>query len=75
VEAVPRDPYGGFVSDLLLVEKNMQLRRLRLHAALKDNEVGTTTHLNTTNTTTNTTNANTTYTTNTTNTNTNTLSP
>jgi len=69
VEAVPRDPYGGFVSDLLLVEKNMQLRRLRLHAALKDNEVGTTTHLKTTNT-------NTTNTKNNTNTNTNdTLSP
>ena len=39
VEAVPRDPYGGFVSDLLLVEKSMQLRRMRIHAVLKDNEI------------------------------------
>ena len=39
VEAVPRDPYGGYISDLLLVEKNMQLRRRRLHAVLKNKEI------------------------------------
>ncbi len=39
VEAIPKDPYGGYVSDLLQVEKSMQLRRIRLHSVLKDNEV------------------------------------
>jgi glutamate--cysteine ligase catalytic subunit len=39
IEAVPRDPYGGYISDLLLVEKNMQLRRKRLHGVLKSNEI------------------------------------
>lgn len=39
VEAVPRDPYNGFVSNLLLVEKSMQLRRKRLHSALKPYEI------------------------------------
>ena len=39
VEAVPRDPYGGYISDLLLVEKNMQLRRRRLHAVLRNQEI------------------------------------
>jgi glutamate--cysteine ligase catalytic subunit len=43
IEAVPRDPYGGYISDLLLVEKNMQLRRKRLHAALNPNEIAPTT--------------------------------
>lgn len=43
IEAVPRDPYGGYISDLLLVEKNMQLRRKRLHAALNSNEIAPTT--------------------------------
>ena len=33
------DPYGGYISDLLLVEKNMQLRRRRLHAVLKNKEI------------------------------------
>jgi glutamate--cysteine ligase catalytic subunit len=42
IEAVPRDPYGGYISDLLLVEKNMQLRRRRLHAVLKSNEIAPT---------------------------------
>ena len=39
IEAVPRDPYGGYISDLFLVEKNMKLRRKRLHAALQKNEI------------------------------------
>ena len=39
VEAIPKDPYGGYVSDLLLVEKSMQLRRIRLHSVLNENEV------------------------------------
>lgn len=39
VETVPRNPYDGYVSTLLLVEKSMQLRRKRLHAALNDNEI------------------------------------
>lgn len=39
VEAVPRDPYSGYVSDLLNVEKSMQWRRKRLHAALKPSEI------------------------------------
>ena len=39
VEAVPRNPYGSYVSDLVNVEKSMQLRRKRLHFALKDGEV------------------------------------
>jgi glutamate--cysteine ligase catalytic subunit len=43
IEAVPRDPYGGYISDLLLVEKNMQLRRKRLHAVLRSNEIAPTT--------------------------------
>ena len=42
IEAVPRDPYGGYISDLLLVEKNMQLRRKRLHAVLRNNEIAPT---------------------------------
>jgi glutamate--cysteine ligase catalytic subunit len=42
IEAVPRDPYGGYISDLLLVEKNMQLRRKRLHAVLNPNEIAPT---------------------------------
>ena len=39
VEAVPRDPYGGHVGDLLDVEKSMKLRRKRLHLALRKDEV------------------------------------
>ena len=39
IEAVPREPYGGYISDLFLVEKNMKLRRKRLHAALHKNEI------------------------------------
>lgn len=42
VEAVPRNPYGSYVSDLMNVEKSMQLRRKRLHFALTDHEVAPT---------------------------------
>jgi glutamate--cysteine ligase catalytic subunit len=34
VESVPRNPYGSYISDLLNVEKSMQLRRKRLHSVL-----------------------------------------
>lgn len=39
VEAVPRDPYGGHVGNLFDVEKSMQLRRKRLHLALREDEI------------------------------------
>ncbi len=34
VESVPKNPYGSYLSDLMNVEKSMQLRRKRLHSAL-----------------------------------------
>jgi glutamate--cysteine ligase catalytic subunit len=39
VETVPRGPYDGFASTLLSVERSMQLRRKRLHSALRPNEI------------------------------------
>eukprot|EP01041_Mallomonas_annulata_P007504 gene7504-15355_t len=39
IEAIPKDPYTGYVSDLLKVEKTMQLRRRRLHEILQEDEV------------------------------------
>lgn len=42
VEAVPKNPYGSYISDLLNVEKSMQLRRKRLHQVLRANEVAPT---------------------------------
>eukprot|EP01038_Epipyxis_sp_PR26KG_P006684 gene6684-9168_t len=39
VEAVPRNPYGSYLSDLMNVEKSMQLRRKRLHRILQDGEI------------------------------------
>jgi glutamate--cysteine ligase catalytic subunit len=39
VEAVPRDPYGGRVGNLFDVEKSMQMRRKRLHFALRPDEI------------------------------------
>jgi glutamate--cysteine ligase catalytic subunit len=39
VEAVPRLPYGGYVSDLHGVERSLQRRRRRIHAALAPGEV------------------------------------
>jgi hypothetical protein len=42
VEATPKRPYTGFTSDLLRVERNMRLRRMRLLTVLKDNEVAPT---------------------------------
>ncbi len=35
IESVPRNPYGSYISDLLNVEKSMQLRRKRLHSVLR----------------------------------------
>ena len=42
IEAVPRDPYAGYISDLFTVERNMRLRRKRLHSVLKPNEIAPT---------------------------------
>jgi glutamate--cysteine ligase catalytic subunit len=42
VEAVPKNPYGSYISDLLNVEKSMQLRRKRLHSVLRSNEIAPT---------------------------------
>ncbi len=42
VEAVPKNPYGSYVSDLCNVEKSMQLRRKRLHQALQPDEIAPT---------------------------------
>eukprot|EP00928_Gymnodinium_smaydae_P020646 TRINITY_DN17986_c0_g1_i1.p1 TRINITY_DN17986_c0_g1~~TRINITY_DN17986_c0_g1_i1.p1 ORF type:complete len:777 (-),score=166.32 TRINITY_DN17986_c0_g1_i1:33-2363(-) len=39
VEGTPAGPYAGFAADLLRVEKNMRMRRARLLAALKPNEI------------------------------------
>lgn len=39
VEATPSIPYGNFSTDLLRVERNMNLRRRRLLAALRPNEI------------------------------------
>jgi len=39
VEAVPRDPFDGYVADLLTVERSMKLRRQRLHLALRMDEI------------------------------------
>ena len=39
VEATPHRPYTGFATDLLRVEGNMRLRRKRILAALKENEI------------------------------------
>jgi glutamate--cysteine ligase catalytic subunit len=39
IESVPKNPYGSYLSDLLNVEKSMQLRRKRLHGALDTNEI------------------------------------
>lgn len=45
VEAVPRSPFGSYVSDLPNVEKSMQLRRKRLHYVLGDKEIAPTTSI------------------------------
>lgn len=39
VEAVPKSPYGGHVGNLFDVEKSMQIRRKRLHLALREDEI------------------------------------
>lgn len=38
-KAVPRNPFGSYVSDLMNVEKSMQLRRKRLHFVLSENQI------------------------------------
>ena len=38
IEATPAKPYGGFTSDLRLVEVNMSLRRKLVNQALEDDE-------------------------------------
>ena len=42
VEATPSRPYTGYVNDLLRVERNMRLRRKRILAQLKPNEIAPT---------------------------------
>lgn len=42
LEGTPALPYGGYTSSLLQMEKNMRLRRSRLLAALKPNEIAPT---------------------------------
>eukprot|EP01031_Cornospumella_fuschlensis_P029942 gene29942-36163_t len=42
VESTPSRPYTGYTSDLARVERNMVLRRKRLLAALKENEISPT---------------------------------
>lgn len=42
VEGTPSGPYGGYTSSLVLVEKNMRLRRARLLAALAQDEIAPT---------------------------------
>eukprot|EP01035_Chromulina_nebulosa_P020933 gene20933-27133_t len=39
IETVPREPFNGYISSLLLTEKSMQLRRKRLHSHLLSNEI------------------------------------
>ena len=42
VEATPDRPYTGFTTDLLRVERNMRLRRVRMLTVLDDDEVAPT---------------------------------
>jgi len=42
IEATPNRPYSGYTSDLLRVERNMQLRRRRMLTVLKENEIAPT---------------------------------
>ena len=42
VEATPSRPYTGYTMDLLRVERNMRLRRMRMLTALAENEVAPT---------------------------------
>ena len=39
VEGTPGQPYSGYAADLLLVERNMRIRRARLLAALAADEI------------------------------------
>ncbi|CAM9584264.1 unnamed protein product, partial [Phaeothamnion confervicola] len=42
IEGTPKRPYRGFTTDLLRVERNMRLRRKRLLAVLRPNEIAPT---------------------------------
>ncbi|KAL3803173.1 hypothetical protein HJC23_003448 [Cyclotella cryptica] len=42
VEATPSRPYNAYLTDLLRVERNMRLRRKRILAQLKENEIAPT---------------------------------
>ena len=42
VESTPSRPYTGYASDLLRIERNMVVRRRRLLAALKEDEIAPT---------------------------------
>ena len=42
VESTPSRPYSGYAADLLRVERSMMLRRRRLLAGLKENEIAPT---------------------------------
>lgn len=42
LEGTPAMPYGAYTSSLLQMEYNMRLRRARLHAALKEDEIAPT---------------------------------
>ncbi len=42
VESTPSRPYTGYASDLLRIERNMIVRRRRLLAALRENEIAPT---------------------------------
>mmetsp|Transcript_23206 Transcript_23206/g.53705 ORF Transcript_23206/g.53705 Transcript_23206/m.53705 type:complete len:719 (+) Transcript_23206:73-2229(+) len=42
VEATPREPYGGYATELLRVERSMRLRRQRLLSVLAPDEIITT---------------------------------
>src|SRR3569623_431338 len=42
VEATPNRPYTGYTSDLLRVERNMRLRRMRILTVLGDDEIAPT---------------------------------
>lgn len=42
VESTPSRPYTGYASDLMRIERNMVVRRRRLLAALKENEIAPT---------------------------------
>lgn len=42
VEGTPRNPFKGFMSNLLSIQRNMELRRIQLHKVLNPNEISPT---------------------------------